>query len=124
MTKQRYADCTGRLVQLLPPGDERDEFLGLVRLGIKFNNRLGRRLGVLAQHVRATVKTTRPESFDNLLIELELHVMRHQLLGEGPIVKVDRQWEVVRYIEAGEEREATFKRVQNIAQIRKSREPR
>lgn len=99
-----------------------DELQELAELGRKFRSQQrGRRPGALARHVRETVGRICPESFDALLTEFEYQALHNRTLGGGPILRVNREWETVLYLDDGIEREATFKRLRNIAQIRKSR---
>lgn len=98
------------------------ELRALAEIGRKFRNQQrGRQPGVLARHVRETVARIRPASFDDLLLEFEYQAVRNRTLGGGPILRVNREWETVLYLAKGVEREATFKRLRNLAQIRKSR---
>lgn len=101
-----------------------NELRALADIGRKFRDQQhGRRPGVLALHVHATVAAIRPESFEDLLTELEFQALRNRTLGGGPILRVNREWETVLYLDGSKEKEVTFKRVQNLAQIRKSRFP-
>ncbi|MBD5801324.1 hypothetical protein AZOA_07370 [Azoarcus sp. Aa7] len=98
------------------------ELRALADFGRKFRNQQhGRRPGALSLHIRATVTRVRPATFEDLLTELEFQALRNRTLGGGPILRVDRQWETVRYLDGATEREVTFKRLQNLAQLRKSR---
>lgn len=117
----RYADVTGRLVLLIPPGPECDEMLGLVRMAVKFKRQqCGRRNGRLHNYIVEVVSTIKgPVTFEALLDELELAAARRELqrasASASPIEKVDRVWEVVTFHDprAGI-KEVTFKRLQNI----------
>ena len=105
----------------LPPGGDRERLLRLVRIAEAFERQhRGRRPGALRRHVETTVARMPVRTFEMLLRELEFDALRHRLQGETPIVRVDRREEVVRYVEAGVEREAGFARVRNIARLRKS----
>lgn len=88
----RYADCIGRLVELVP-GD--DELLMLVRYGMKFaNQHRGKRPEFLRQFLTSIVaRMPEPVRFADLLKELGLHAARRELYGEqaSPIEKVDRR---------------------------------
>lgn len=100
------------------------ELRALADIGRRFRDQQhGRRPGVLSLHIRATVARVRPAKFEDLLTELEFQSLRNRTLGGGPILRVDRQWETVRYLDGETEREVTFKRLQNLAQLRKSRIP-
>lgn len=106
----------------LPPGAERDELLRLVRAGDAFVGQWGgRRPGVLRTYIASVVAGLRECTFEALLIELEFAALVGSRYGSTPILRVDRAEEVVRYVEHGVERECTFKRVRNIASLRKSR---
>jgi len=108
----------------LPPGGDRERLLRLVRIAEAFERQQrGRRPGALRRHVEATVARMPVRTFEALLRELEFDALRHRLQGETPIVRVDRREEVVRYVEAGVEREAGFARLRNIARLRNSPVP-
>lgn len=115
----RYADATGRLALMLPPGPERDEILDLVRLGAKFKaQHRGRRRGSLHRHIVNVVSGMKaPITFAGLLEDLELAAARRELRGvsASPIEKVDRVFELVTFHDprAGR-RQVTFGRLRNI----------
>lgn len=116
--------ATGYAVEHLPPGEAADEILGLIRIGEKFraSQRRGRKHGVLRRHISELVARAKPDNFDALLLLLELEALNHTLAGDGVIVRVNRGFECLRYLEGGDEREVSFKRLRNIAQFRNSRE--
>jgi hypothetical protein len=118
MPETRYADCTGRLVQLLPPGPELDEMLGLVRLGVAFRSQQrGRRPGFLHRHIADAVQGLPAHAtFESLLEELELQAVRRDR-GEDamPVEKVNRVWQLVTYHCPRKGRQqVTFKTLRNI----------
>lgn len=109
---------------MLPPGPERDEMLGLVRLGARFKaQQAGRRRGHLHKYIVDIVSGMKlPVSFDRLLDELELAAARRELQGAAasPIEKVDRVFDLVTHHNprAGR-RQITFGRLRNIFTIAK-----
>ncbi len=106
----------------LPAGHERDRLIELVTIGLAFREQQrGRRPGVLRRRVVEIVGAMQDPTFDALLVELELDALRHRLGGDSPILRVDRAEEVIRYVERGIEREAGFRRLRNVAQLRKAR---
>jgi len=122
---------TGAAAEYLPPdGPERDELLGLVRLGLKFKaqQHQGRRPGFLHRYITALVQAAPGRmSFEGLLKELAFQARRRELLGESasPIEKIDREWELVTWhCPRRGRKQTTFKRLQNLlATIQKSRHP-
>ena len=78
MKTQFHIGATGRLVELLPEGQERDGLLKLVRIGSKFTRQqIGKRPGQLAQIIFECVKRTVPPcTRKKLLAELELEAAR------------------------------------------------
>ncbi len=127
----RYADVTGRLVMLLPPGEECDEMLGLVRMAVKFKRQqCGRRYGRLHTYIVEVVSAIKgPVTFEVLLDELELAAARRELqrasASASPIEKVDRVYEEVTFHDprAGRKKVA-FGRLRNIfTEAKKARFP-
>lgn len=101
------------------PAHEREEIERLVRLGQVFaDQQRGRRPGPLTTHVAAVVERLAERTFEALLLELELDAVRHQLLGQGPIVRVDRAEGELLYLDRGVERAVSFGRLRNIARLR------
>ena len=82
----------------LPAGPERDEILGLIRLGAHFKaQQVGKRPGLLARLVLDCARRAGPPySFAQLLDELALEAARRALHGEqaSPVEKVDRVWQL------------------------------
>ena len=103
----------------LPPSPERDELLGLVRLGLSFQKqqRLGKKPGFLKDYLLKLLSTIEgPVTFDRLLQELVLEVARRDMYGEeaSPIEKVDRVWEIITYHHPRTGRQQiTFKSIRN-----------
>ena len=114
--------ATGMLLRFIPEGPERDELLGLVRIGVVFRNQQhGRRPGFLTRYVRRVVGTINRPTFAALLIELELEALRRDLRGEdaSPIERVNREWEMVTYHDPKRGRQqVSFKHIRNIATLR------
>lgn len=119
--------ATGFARSHLPPGEECDRVLHLVRIGERFagNHARGRRPGALRRAVEAAVTRIEQPTFAAVLVELGLDALRSQWRGaDGPILRVDRAEEVVRYVgDDGREHEAGFRRVRNLARLRDSRKP-
>ena len=103
----------------LPPSPEREELLGLVRLGLSFQKqqRLGKRPGFLKDYLLKLVSTIEdPITFDRLMQELVLEVARRDMYGAevSPIEKVDRVWEIITYHHPRTGRQQlTFKTLRN-----------
>lgn len=98
-----------------------DEEACLIELGRKFRDQQrGRRPGVLRRYVREIVAGLEKRTFASLLLELEFRSHASRLTGKPcPVIEVRRDFEFVRYVEKGTEKEASFKRIRNIAQLRK-----
>lgn len=92
----KYADVTGRLYELLPEGPERDELLGLVRLGVKMKRQhVGKRPEYLQKYLQGLIdKEGSKPTFEELLIILESEAYRREAHGvhASPIEKVERGW--------------------------------
>lgn len=120
-----FDTATGRLHVLLPPGPERDELLGLVRIGVKFRDQQrGKRAGFLRQYlVNVIAGMDQAPTFDNVIVELETAAARRSLRDEAgnPIMSVNRIWSVVTYQHPKKgAQEVTFKTIRNlIAHCRK-----
>lgn len=103
----------------IQPSPERDEIIGLVRLGLSFKKQqtVGKRPGFLKGYLLELLPTIEgPATFDRLLEELELEAARRDLYGasESPIEKVDRVWEVVTFWHPKSGRQQlTFKSIRN-----------
>jgi hypothetical protein len=109
---------TGTLVRCIPAGLERDELLGLVRIGIKFaaQQHAGRRPGFLHRYVAGVVASmTAPVTFERLIVELELAAARRNGGGETPIEQCSRSFELLTYHDPGRGRlQVSFGRLRNI----------
>lgn len=96
-----YADATGRLVAYIPPGDELDEFLGLVRIGVKFAaQHTGKKPGALSHYLLGVVRSVGPDcTFEQLIDRLEDEMARHRLFGADSmcVENVNRVWEIVNF---------------------------
>ena len=92
-----FSGATGTLVSYVPAGSERDELLGLVRVGIRFaGNHGGSQRGFLHRHVVGLVRDMPgPVTFESLIVALE----REAFEGEGrqPTQRVSRALEEVTY---------------------------
>ncbi|MCK9202438.1 MAG: hypothetical protein M0P42_15010 [Gallionella sp.] len=95
--------ATGNLVAAMPPGPERDEILGLVRLAVEFKKQhCGRRPGYLTRELLQIVRRIgEPVTFERMLEGIEGAAVRRALDGEAasPFEKVNRVWELVTYHE-------------------------
>ena len=98
-----------------------DDEARLIEIGRKFREQQrGRRPGVLSCYVRELVAGLEERTFDALVLELEFKCHASRLTGQPcPVVEVRRDFEFVRYVEKGAAKEASFKRLRNIAQLRK-----
>ena len=89
--------ATGCLARYVPPGDDREKLLMLVRLGIPFaRQHCGKRPGFLNRYIAGLVANMPPPiTFANLLAELDLAAER-RAAGDGrgePIERLSRTWE-------------------------------
>lgn len=108
-----------RLAAMLPPGDERERILELVRLGEKFAaQQRGRRPGFLRTYVaQVAARLAPPPTFEALLDELATEAARRELHGEqaSPVEKVNRIWEVATiHMPRRGPQEVTFKTLRNL----------
>ena len=101
----------------LPPSPEREELLGLVRLGLAFQKQhVGRRPGALKQYLLQLVKKMDGAiTFEKVLDELELEAVRRERgAAVNPIEKIDRVWELVTFHHPQKGRQKlTFKTIKN-----------
>ncbi|MDO8272795.1 MAG: hypothetical protein Q7U82_12915 [Gammaproteobacteria bacterium] len=97
--KPNHIGATGLAAKYLPPGDEAEEILSLIRLGVKFQGQhTGRKPGTISRLVLLSAeKIGPPYSFNLLIAELERSAARRELNGvsASPVEKVDRIWELV-----------------------------
>jgi hypothetical protein len=112
-------NVTSYLETALPPSPERDQIIGLVRLGLSFQQQQskGRRPGPLKTYLlRLVEKMDSPITFDRLLEELELEAVRRDMNGisASPIEQVNRVWAIVIYHHPRNGRQQlTFKTLRN-----------
>lgn len=111
--------ATGFADRHLPPGPERDEVLGLIRVGWKFTaQRKGRRPGPLAREMlQLAQKPGAALTFDWLLDQLESAAARRSIYGpaESCVTEVNRIRETIIYDDARAGRiQITFKRARNL----------
>ena len=95
-----FDGATGALARFVPEGAERDELLGLVRIGIKFaqQQHAGRRPGFLHHYLVGLVgRMGEPATFERLLAELQVDAARRNRHGESPIEHCSRSMEVLIY---------------------------
>ena len=93
--------ATGCVARHVPPGDDRDRLLGLVRLGVRFQEQhCGKRPGYLHRYIVGIVANMPPPvTFAGLLAELDL-ATSHRSAGDGrgePIERLSRTWEQLTY---------------------------
>jgi len=93
--------CTGFVFHHCPPGPERDEALGLLRMAAPFREQQsGKKPEFLARYVERLVdQMDEPRTFARLLAELEFQAVRRATLGANasPVEKVDRGFELLTY---------------------------
>lgn len=93
------ATATGTAALHLPDGPERDEILGLLRLGVAFNKQhSGKKPGALSRLVLDCARRGGPPySFAQLLYELQYEAASRQQHGEraSPVEKLDRAFQLV-----------------------------
>lgn len=92
--KGAYVDTTtGGFAQYLPEGPERDQALGLIRIGLKFQaQQCGRRPDALTNYLASLVRELpKPVGFNALLEKLEAESARHDFVaGECVCVGINR----------------------------------
>ena len=83
MVDRTLFTATGYAAENLPQGPERDQIIGLIRLGVKFKSQqVGKRRGFLHTYLDAIVsRMAAPVTFDRLLSELELESARRGRMG-------------------------------------------
>lgn len=93
--------CTGYAAEYLPPGPEREEVLGLIRIGVKFAaQHNGRKHGFLHGFLLDLARGMGGElSFERLLLRLRHEALKRDLLGDeaSPMEKVDDGFELLTY---------------------------
>lgn len=91
--------ATGYAAQHLPPGPERDEVLGLIRVGVKFSaQHNGSKPGFMHRYLLGLANGMGGDlSFERLLLELRFEARRRALLGadKSPIEQVDESFELL-----------------------------
>lgn len=113
-----YAGATGYAAKHLPPGEQREQVLTLIRQGVKFKTQqTGRKPGTLSKLVTdAVINAGGHCSFAGLIDELERCAARRALRGpiESPVEKVDRIFEVLTYHDSKKGRsQAAFATLRN-----------
>lgn len=90
---------TGTLVSYVPEGPDRDLLLGVVRLGLQFQQQhTGKKPGYLANFVLDCAQRAGPPySFDHLLFEFNRLAAQRESDGEraSPVEKVSRSYQLV-----------------------------
>jgi len=118
VAKKPPATPTGTLVRHIPAGPARDELLGLVRVGIKFQEQqhVGRRPGFLHHYITGLVSGLEaPATFERLIVALELAAARRNGASETPIEQCSRSFELLTYHDPKRGRQqVTFGRLRNI----------
>lgn len=109
-------NATGCLVRYVPEGADRDELLGLVRIGLKFDKHEGKKPGALSKLILQCARRAGiPYTFAKLLDELEKEAARRDLYGVqvSTIEKVDRIFELVTHHTKKGREQVTFKTIMN-----------
>lgn len=112
-------NLTSYLEEALPASLERDQIIGLVRLGLSFQKQqnVGRRPGPLKTYLLTLIQKMEGQiTFERLLEELELEAVRRDIRGTAasPIEQVNRVWELVTYHHPRSGRQQlTFKTIRN-----------
>lgn len=92
---------TGYVYDRLPEGPERDEALGLIRLGFKIAaQHNGKKPGFMACYLADLAKRIHgPLTFESLLLELRIQALARSVNGEAesPIENVDLSFELLTY---------------------------
>lgn len=92
---------TGYVYDHLPEGPERDEALGLVRLGFRFAaQHNGKKPGFMACYLAdLATRIHGPLTFESLLLELRIQALARSVNGEAesPIENVDLLFELLTY---------------------------
>jgi hypothetical protein len=93
--------CTGYAAEYLPPGPERDECLGLIRIGVKFAaQHTGRKHGFLHNYLLGLARGMGGElSFERLLLRLRHEALKRELLGDeaSPVEEIDEGFKMLAY---------------------------
>lgn len=91
--------CTGYAAEYLPPGPERDEVLGLIRIGVKFAAQMtGSKPGFMHRYLLGLADGMGGDlSFERLLLELKVEARKRELLGAdtSPVERVDETFELL-----------------------------
>lgn len=97
----RIVSVTGYVFENLPEGPERDEALGLIRLGFKIAaQHNGKNPGFLARYLADLAKRINgPLTFESLLLELRYQARVREVQGENasPIESVDVSFELLTF---------------------------
>lgn len=112
---------TGYAFDNLPEGPERDEALGLIRVGLAFRGQqCGRKPDQITNYITDLVSKLSKPTFAALLERLEAETARHDLPAGVAVVSVNRVFEVVQlhHLKRGTV-EISFKRLQNLVTIAK-----
>lgn len=120
--------ATGFAAQHLPPGEQTETVLRLLRQGVAFDRRGGRQPGFLHRYIANLVAQIPPKvTFEKLLAALELEAINRDQGEDSPVERVSRSFEFVRYHDPRHgEKEITFRSLRNyFSSVKKenSREP-
>jgi hypothetical protein len=92
---------TGYVYDHLPEGPERDQALGLIRLGFKIAaQHTGKKPGFMACYLADLAKRIHgPLTFESLLLELRIQALARSVNGEAesPIENVDPAFELLTF---------------------------
>lgn len=105
-----FIGVTGYAAQHLPPGTETESVLRLLRQGVKFDRREGKRPGFLHRYIVGIVaQIPQKPTFEKLLVALELEADRRDQGGDSPVERVSRSFEFARFHDPRHgEKEITF----------------
>lgn len=90
--------ATGYAAQHLPSGDETETVMRLLRLGVKFDRREGKRPGYLHKYITNLVaQIPQKPTFEKLLVALELEAVRRDQDEDSPVSRVSRSFEIMKF---------------------------
>lgn len=101
--------ATGFAAQHLPPGEQTETVLRIIRLGVKFDHRMGKQPGYLHRYITNLVGQIPKPTFSKLLTALELEAINRDQGEKSPVERVSRSFEFVRFHDPRHgEKEITF----------------
>lgn len=98
MKNNHFVGATGFAAQYLPPGAETDDVMRLLRQGVAFDRREGKRPGFLHRYIVGIVaQIPQKPTFERLLTALELEAVRRDRGEKSPIERVSRSFEIIKF---------------------------